>query len=235
MTPKQLQLWGDRTLAVPNSKSGETRMKQAIALGLLSLLAVVIVSCTNLAVQNEPLSDSEDLFTTIYRPTFETFVDWCHYRGNLDREARRTVKILLKKADTQSCDQAEAWLTNLTHLDLSREVQVFGVFGNPIVDVTPLKTLTNLTRLTLYGNQIADVTPLKHLAHLTYLDLSRNQIVDIAPLASLRNLTELDLGTNRIADVTPLASLSNLERLKLGSNPLRDRTCPVQPETICQF
>jgi internalin A len=140
-------------------------------------------------------------------------------------------------------------LTNLTTLSLS---------SNQIADLKPLSTLTNLTELSLFGNQIADLKPLSTLSNLTYLSLNNNQITDIKPLSTLTNLTGLTLFGNQIADLKPLSTLTNLTGLSLHNNQIADikplstltslielilynnpslinKTCPVQPESICRF
>ena len=95
--------------------------------------------------------------------------------------------------------------------------------------------LADLTELRLDVNRIADVGPLSGLTNLTELRLGGNQIVDVSPLSSLTNLTGLFLDENQISDVGPLSGLTNLGRLSLRSNPITDRTCPVEPQSICQF
>ena len=104
--------------------------------------------------------------------------------------------------------------TNLTWLNLSQ---------NPIVDITPLASLINLTGLWMYGNQaIHNIAPVSRLTNLTRLGLSGNQIVDITPLSGLTNLTSLNLAWNHIRDISPLAGLVNLEELSLDGNHIRD-------------
>jgi internalin A len=48
-------------------------------------------------------------------------------------------------------------------------------------------------------------------------------------------LNDLDLRGNKIIDVQPLAGLTKLSGLYLKSNKIAVKTCPVKPETICQF
>ena len=85
--------------------------------------------------------------------------------------------------------------------------------------MSPLKGLTNLTRLSFEHNQISDLSPLEGLSNLTWIDLRDNDISDTSSLAELSNLNWLDLSQNAaITDVTPLASLPNLTWLGLAEN-----------------
>ena len=190
-------------------------MKRATVMGLLTVLLVIGVGCFG-TLQGETSPDT----------SFATFADWCRDRDRLTPEAQHTVATLLEEAETQECDRAQNRLLELTGLSLSTK---------GIVDVSPFASLTNLTSLLLNYNQIEDVSPLAHLTNLTALFLNENEIADVSPLATLTNLTGIYLPANRIADVSSLATLTNLVWLYLSDNPLENRTCPVQPEAICQF
>src|SRR4028118_1708265 len=109
-----------------------------------------------------------------------TFADWCRQKADLSPEAKHTVEVLLKQAETTECDAANLKLSSLTELDLS---------NNHLGDIKPLESLTNLTLLALENNQISDIKPLESLTNLTLLFLNNNQISDIKPLESLTNLT----------------------------------------------
>ena len=111
-----------------------------------------------------------------------TFADWCRQKADLSPEARRTVEVLLQKAETTECDAADRELSSLTGL---------------------------------------------------YLD--NNQISDIKPLESLTNLTWLFLDNNQISDIKPLESLTNLKEIYLSGNPIAPKTCPLKPESICNW
>jgi hypothetical protein len=109
----------------------------------------------------------------------------------------------------------EAWRPWVFELDLS---------GTQITDATPLKDLTNLTRLGLINTGITDATPLKDLTNLTGLSLGFTKITDATPLKGLTNLTELNLRGTQIADATPLKDLTNLTWLDLDGTQITDAT-----------
>ena len=144
-------------------------------------------------------------FPTQETTTPKTFADWCLNKANLSVETFRTVQALLTVAQTKDCAQADELLSNRTELYLAY---------NSITDLKPLSTLTQLIFLDLSGNSIADLKPLSTLTQLTSLDLSNNQVADLKPLSTLTNLTQLSLYENQM---------------------LTDKSCPVQPESICRF
>ena len=177
-----------------------------------------------------------------------TFADWCRQKADLSPEAKRTVELLLQYAETTECDAANQKLSSLTQLALSNNqisdikplesltnLTDISLNNNQISDIKPLESLTNLTWLVLNNNQISDIKPLQSLTNLTVLGIEKNQISDIKPLQSLINLTHLGLGDNQISDIKPLQSLTNLTLVGLGGNPIAPQTCPLKPESICDW
>ena len=96
-----------------------------------------------------------------------TFADWCRQKADLSPEAKRTVEVLLQKAETTECDAANQKLSSLTELNLD---------DNQISDIKPLESLTNLIVLVLDNNQISDIKPPESLTKLTGVYLSGNPI-----------------------------------------------------------
>ncbi|MEG3923501.1 leucine-rich repeat domain-containing protein [Microcoleus sp. T3B2] len=152
--------------------------------------------------------------------SFSRFADWCRHIDSLSKEARYTVKVLLKKAGTDDPEAAEQILSSLTELNLysNRITDI----SNQITDISILGSLTNLTTLNLYHNQITDISALRKLTNLTTLNLGDNEISDISSLGSLTNLTTVDLNDNKITDISILGSLTNLTTLSLRSNKITD-------------
>ena len=138
-------------------------------------------------------------------------------------------------ASLKSLDALKSNINDLTGLEFAINLTEIELRGNRISDVSPLKNLTNLTKLRLGTNRkISDVSPLKNLTNLTFLDIDSNQISDVSPLKNLTNLTWLDLDDNRISDVSPLQVLTNLTYLDLDGNRISD-VSPLQVLTNLTF
>jgi hypothetical protein len=105
-------------------------------------------------------------------------------------------------------------LTQLTKLSLPHTPYM--------IDVSPLKELTQLRYLKIVNDRISDVSPLKYLKQLTELRLVAIQISDISTLKELTQLEVLYLWDNQISDVTPLKELTQLKHLELGGNEISD-------------
>ncbi len=105
-------------------------------------------------------------------------------------------------------------LTKLIVLDLHQNFK--------IANISALRTLTNLTHLSLWGNRVRNVAPLGGLTNLTYLSLEHNRVFDIAPLSNLTNLVGLDIETNRIFDLSPIKALTGLTYFDCDHNWISD-------------
>jgi len=135
------------------------------------------------------------------------------HKDSLSEEAKLTVEVLLEKAGTSDCYEAEKILSSYTKLEVN---------FLDISNLSPLSTLTNLTYLSLVGNQISDLKPLSNITNLRHLGLSGNKISDLSPISKLGNLDFLAINTNQIWDLNPLCNLTNLTSLFLGYNQISD-------------
>lgn len=176
----------------------------------------------------------------------KSFTQWCQEKESVPAATKHTIDVLLERAGTKDCREADTYLTSLNRLYLLNKEIVdlrplagltnltkLNLEGNRVSDLQPLATLTELTVLYLDGNKIVDVKPLAGLSNLIDLTLNENQIVDIKPLAKLSNLTGLYLRNNKIANVKPLIGLSKLEELDLSYNPIIQKVCPAQLKDKC--
>ena len=67
---------------------------------------------------------------------------------------------------------------------------------NQLIDVSPLASLTGLTRLYLDNNQVSDISALTNLTGLSTIRLNNNQITDIQSLFNLINAQDINLSGN---------------------------------------
>ena len=105
-------------------------------------------------------------------------------------------------------------LTNLEELALITQV----------TDLTPLKGLTRLRRLSLDDTEVADLTPLKGLTDLSYLSLQNTKVTDLTPLKDMSSLWHLNLQNTKVTDLMPLKGLPNLLQLDLHNTGVSDLT-----------
>ena len=208
---------------------------------VFALSAIVLISCGN--------KPSKLVAAPQLGNSGRTFADWCRQKADLSPETKHTVEVLLKIAGTTECDAANQKLSSLTALGLIDDNKIsdikplasltkltrLSLVGTQIRDIKPLESLTNLKDLILSNNQINDIKPLESLTNLTVIGLNNNQISDIKPLESLTKLTVINLDNNQISDIKPLASLTKLNRLNLMGNPIALKTCPLKPESICEW
>ena len=122
-------------------------------------------------------------------------------------------------------------IADLTGLEYAVNLTVLGLgvswvndewHWNPISNVSPLATLTNLWWLELTSTDVSDVSALASLTNLEELYLHSTDVSDVSALASLTNLEELHLGYTNVSDVSSLANLTNLETLDLQSTDVSD-------------
>ena len=138
----------------------------------------------------------------------------------------------LTSADLASLTRLDATglsIQSLAGLEHATALSYLELPVNPISDVSPLVSLTNLETLDLGSTKITDagVASLVSLTNLETLDLVDTAITDagVASLSGLTNLKKLVLAfTNNITDasVASLVSLTNLETLSLTSTSITD-------------
>ena len=122
-------------------------------------------------------------------------------------------------------------LWELTVIDGALDVSLLRGLGNlrrltllrnGIENIAPLASLGRLQELSLVGSRVMDLSPLRDLSGLQFLQLTSNRIVSLRPLATLTSLFSLQAGANAIADVSPLANLHSLVVLHLANNEIAD-------------
>ena len=89
-----------------------------------------------------------------------------------------------------------------------------------ISDLSPLKGLTNLSRLHFSHNLVSDLSPLVGLTKLEELGVSDNPISDFSPIAQLTSLKSFSSWDNPIADLSPFVGLTRIDICRAGISDL---------------
>lgn len=71
-----------------------------------------------------------------------------------------------------------------------------------ISDISKLKNLTKLKKISIYKSKVNDISSLKELENLEYLDISNSSITSLKPLENLKKLQYLNLQNNCIYDTS---------------------------------
>ena len=108
---------------------------------------------------------------------------------NLDVEDRHTIEVLLEKAGTVKCAEAEKVLKTFDALDLS---------ARRIHSVAPLRFFPQLRRLWLNDNYLDDLEPLATITSLNRIELKRAKLFDVESLGKVSNLKVISLDGNRL-------------------------------------
>jgi tRNA A-37 threonylcarbamoyl transferase component Bud32 len=138
---------------------------------------------------------------------------------------------------------AGKWAAWTQYRDIDNVVADFTLHTDAVTDLSPLRALKGLQRLTCTGTApgkgtLADLTPLRDLP-LTFLNCECNPIRDLTPLQGMR-LSRLVCNNSQVADLSPLKGmpLSGLECAgtavsdlsPLQELPLRWLSCPVSSQ-----
>src|SRR4028118_1692631 len=81
----------------------------------LSRLIVIALSAIGLALSGNGVS----AYAADPQPGNITFADWCQEKADLSPEAKHTVEVLLRQAETTECDAADREFSSLTELTLN--------------------------------------------------------------------------------------------------------------------
>ena len=114
------------------------------------------------------------------------------------------------------------YAVNLSGLNLAGDWIDNELYQNPISNLSPLASLTNLVGLYLGRTGVSDVSALANLTNLQDLELNSTGVSDVSALANLTNLVALNLWNTAVSDVSALANLTNLKTLYLENTGVSD-------------
>ena len=127
--------------------------------------------------------------------------------------------------------------TNLTNLDIltgNTELRALDIkWGNPVRDISGLRKLGKLERLSISSSELTDISPIASLDSLKFLDLSCDSISDISVLADCKSLKRLSLiDCKQVADISPLSELNALEEILICNTAIDDFTPLLSMESL---
>ena len=125
--------------------------------------------------------------------------------------------------------------TNLTNLDTGNtELRALDIkWGNPVRDISGLRKLGKLERLSISSSELTDISPIASLDSLKFLDLSCDSISDISVLADCKSLKRLSLiDCKQVADISPLSELNALEEILICNTAIDDFTPLLSMESL---
>lgn len=127
--------------------------------------------------------------------------------------------------------------TNLTNLDIltgNTELRVLDIkLGNPVRDISGLRKLGKLERLSIFSSELTDISPIGSLSSLTFLDLTCGSVSDISVLADCEGLNRLSLiDCKQITDISPLSELDALEEILICNTAISDFTPLLSMESL---
>jgi Leucine-rich repeat (LRR) protein len=91
-----------------------------------------------------------------------------------------------------------------------------------VLDLSPLRKLSNLRELHIWGTLIKNLKPLSSLTNLKTLYICSIPISNIKPISKLVNLQELKLAYTKVSGIEPLSGLINLQNLNLTFTNISD-------------
>lgn len=165
-----------------------------------------------------------------------SFIELCEKGDETAVEIKETTQ-------KESCKEAGEVLANIRQIDFNHSktqtvnlsvlksltnLEKVGAYGRNISDISALSDLLRLQEIYLMRNNISDITPLKELEHVRFLRLDGNQISDISVLSNLKKLEKLGLDANKITDARPIAKLSRVQDLNINFNSIDLEKCPMK-------
>ena len=139
--------------------------------------------------------------------------------------------------DILELDLSGLGIRDISGIEYFTSLEILNLEDNRVEDITPLKSLSDLSWLSLRNNQITNLDDIGFdqliNLNLSYLSLRHNvedisddqeiRLSDISLLSNFTSLQTLELRDNHISDISPLSDLVNLIYLDISQNPIEDK------------
>ncbi|MEE8637807.1 MAG: leucine-rich repeat domain-containing protein [Candidatus Margulisiibacteriota bacterium] len=166
---------------------------------------------------------------------FKAFVNMVRIDPLIEIERASSVNINIKKSQLECLQKLASKSNRSSEYILDNAIIEDGYittldlrFEKEISDISDMKGLTRLRKLTLRGTKVSDLIPLKGLINLQELNLEETKVSDLSPLKGLINLQKLYLKETKVSNLSPLKGLINLQELYLEWNSGIKDISPLQ-------
>lgn len=196
-----------------------------------------------LKVINKNLDENREDDQKVTKTEMESLTTISHYlddngKPGIIEEAKKS--ILGTPKSLQGTDDAKFMVSygikSIEGIQYAKNLKQLKLNENEVVDISPLRDLTQLEYLEFSRNRVVDIEPIRNLKNLTFLKLYNNWIEDVSPIADLTNLTGLDIHynvrvkmsdgkkiiSNGITDISPLKNLTKLQYFDVSGNRIKD-------------
>lgn len=107
--------------------------------------------------------------------------------------------------------------------------------NNEIADLTPLSSITSLTKLNASNNKIQDLSPIQGLVNLETMNLTNNELTDISILGYFNNLKYVYLKNNKISSLSAFINNVTLKELYCAENEIETIDNILKIESLEKF
>lgn len=113
-------------------------------------------------------------------------------------------------------------ISNLNGIEIFAKYNLEWLYldNNNITDLSPILSLTSLTKLNASNNKISDISALKNLTNLNTINLTNNNISDISVLNNKNNLEYLYLNNNKISSLDSLSNINTIKEIYCAENEI---------------
>lgn len=108
----------------------------------------------------------------------------------------------------------------LSDLYAMKNLQEFGIFAQPLSDISPLSISKNLQRVEIHNCNITDISSLYAIPRIKILVLRGNLITDLPSFEKMESMQNLIIDSVPIKNISQLGYMPQLQYLELPYTPL---------------
>ena len=135
-------------------------------------------------------------------------------RDTLSLMVYDSVEIVFNTSQTINAGLLDRQINKILQID---SINIAG--SDEITNLKPLSRLTRLTRINCSNTPVANLMPLRNLTRLVHLNCSHCPVESIEPLRYLTNLEVLLLDDTKVKDLSSITNFVDLKKLHINHTP----------------